>query len=218
MMAKPYVNKRTAHRWRTLGLMLTAVFFAFGSFWLLQAIQSEDPAVGANGVNEPDYIVENFSFVRMTDTGVPRYVMSGERLVHHPVNDVSEVTRPVVESMAPGRPRMTLNAERAHVFHEENRVELTGNVDIVRPATPNSEAMRARTEALTLLADEEIIQTRQPVQMTLGAASVRGVGMRAENPTQKMHLGGRGQIVYPPRRGAAPAATPAATPSRNENT
>ena len=199
-----YVNKRTAHRWRTLGLMLTAVFLAFGSFWLLQAIQTEDAAGVGNGLNEPDYIVENFSFVRMTETGVPRYVMSGARLAHHPDNDVSDVSRPIVESMAPGRPRMTMHADRAQVYHAENRIELMGNVDIARPATPKSEALRARTEALTVLADDEIVKTNRPVQMTLGAASVNGVGMVAENPTQKLHLGGRGQIVYPPRqRGAS---------------
>jgi len=200
-----YVNKRTAHRWRLLALMLTAVFFAFGSFWLLQAIQAEDPTRAGNNLNEPDYIVENFSFVRMTENGVPRYVMSGERLAHHPDNDVSEVTKPVVESIAPGRPRMTMHAERGQVYHRENRVELMDNVDIARPATPHSEALRARTEALTVLADDEIVKTSRPVRMTLGASSVDAVGLVAENPTQKLHLGGRGTIVYPPRQqGASP--------------
>jgi lipopolysaccharide export system protein LptC len=199
-----YVNKRTAHRWRTLALMLTAVFFAFGSFWLLQAIQRDDTASNGNNLNEPDYIVENFSFVRMTEQGAPRYVMSGARLVHHPENDVSEVSKPIVESMAPGRPRMTMHADRGQVYHGENRVELMGHVDITRPPTPTSEALRARTEALTVLADDEIVKTSLPVQMTLGASSVNGVGMVAENPTQKLHLGGRGQIVYPPRQPAAP--------------
>ena len=200
-----YVNKRTAHRWRTLALMLTAVFFAFGSFWLLQAIQGNGgPATGGNDLNEPDYIVENFSFVRMTENGVPRYVMTGARLVHHPDNDVSVVTKPIVESMAPERPRMTMHADRGQVYHRENRVELMGHVDIARPATPTSEALRARTEALTVLVDDEILKTKQPVQMTLGASSVNGVGMVVENPTQKLHIGGRGQIVSPPRQRAAP--------------
>jgi lipopolysaccharide export system protein LptC len=199
-----YVNKRTAHRWRTLALMLTAVFFAFGSFWLLQAFQSDDtPGIGSS-LNEPDYIVENFSFVRMTDKGVPRYVMSGARLAHHPENDVSDISKPIVESMDPSRPRMTMHADRGQVYHGENRVELMGNVDIKRPATPKSEALHARTEALTLLADEEIMKTDRPVQMTLGAATANGIGMVAENPTQKLHLGGRGQIVYPPRPAQAP--------------
>jgi lipopolysaccharide export system protein LptC len=164
--------------------------------------------VNANALNEPDYIVENFSFVRMTETGAPRYVMSGTRLVHHPAPDMSEVTRPVLESMAPGRPRMTMQAERGQVFHRENRVELMGKVDIVRPATPTSEALRAQTDALTVLADDEIVKTDRPVRMTLGASSVEGVGLVAENPTQKMHLGGRGTIVYPPRGSAATRAAP----------
>ena len=199
-----YVNKRTAHRWRTLALMLTAVFLAFGSFWLLQAIQGGGDVTGANDLSEPDYIVENFSFVRMTEQGAPRYVMTGARLVHHPDNDVSEVTRPIVESMAPERPRMTMHADRGQVYHGENRVELMGNVDIARPATPKTEALRARTEALTVLVDDEIVKTSRPVQMTLGASSVNGVGMVAENPSQKLHLGGRGRIVSPPRQSAAP--------------
>jgi len=200
-----YVNKRTAHRWRTLALMVTAVFFAFGSFWLLQAFQSQDAAGVGNNLNEPDYIVENFSFVRMTEQGAPRYVMSGARLVHHPKDDVSEVSKPIVESMAPDRPRMTMHAERGQVYHGENRVELMGKVDIKRPATPKSEALHARTEALTVLADDEIVKTSLPVKMTLGAASVDAIGLVAENPTQKLHLGGRGQIVYPPRRPQAPS-------------
>ncbi len=194
-----FVNRRTSHRWKLLALMLTAVFFAFGSFWLLQALQSEDADNLGNAGNEPDYIVENFSLVRMTESGQPRYLVSGARLAHHPVNDVSEVSKPVVESMAPGRPRMTMHADRAQIHHQENRIELIDNVDIVRPATPGSEAMRARTSALTVLADEEIVKTDRPVQMQIGASTVNSVGLVAENPTQKLQLG-RGQIVYPPRQ------------------
>ncbi|HAV37284.1 MAG TPA: LPS export ABC transporter periplasmic protein LptC [Massilia sp.] len=193
------VNRRTSHRWKLLALMLTAVFFAFGSFWLLQALQSEDADNLGNAGNEPDYIVENFSLVRMTESGQPRYLVSGARLAHHPVNDVSEVSKPVVESMAPGRPRMTMHADRARIHHQENRIELIDNVDIVRPATPTSEAMRARTSALTVLADEEVVKTDRPVQMQIGASTVNSVGLVAENPTQKLQLG-RGQIVYPPRQ------------------
>lgn len=194
-----FVNRRTSHRWKLLALMLTAVFFAFGSFWLLQALQSEDADNLGNAGNEPDYIVENFSLVRMTESGQPRYLVSGARLAHHPVDDVSEVSKPVVESMAPGRPRMTMHADRAQIHHQENRIELIDNVDIVRPATPTSEAMRARTSALTVLADEEVVKTDRPVQMQIGASTVNSVGLVAENPTQKLQLG-RGQIVYPPRQ------------------
>jgi lipopolysaccharide export system protein LptC len=180
--------------------MVLGVFCAFGSFWLLQMMENDaaDPRLGG-AMNEPDYIVEHFSFVRMTEQGKPSYVVSGKRLAHRPLGDVSEVEQPVVKSMTPGRPHMTVVANRGRIFHEEHRVDLLGNVDIQRPATPTSEALRVQTQALTVLTDEEIMKTDQPIHMQLGAATVRGTGMVANNVTQKLYLASRGQIVYPPR-------------------
>jgi lipopolysaccharide export system protein LptC len=195
--------KRTAHRWKLLTVMMLATFCAFGSFWLLQVMESEDGDARLGGpMTEPDYIVENFSFVRMTEEGKPSYVVSGKRMAHTPLGDVSNVEQPVMLGMTPGRPRMTIVANRAQIYHTEHRVELLGNVDIQRPATPTSEAMRVQTQALTVLPDEEILKTDKPIEMQLGAAHVRGTGMVANNATQKLHLASRGQIVYPPRQRA----------------
>jgi lipopolysaccharide export system protein LptC len=192
--------KRTAHRWKLLTIMMIATFCAFGSFWLLQVMENQgDDARLGGPQDEPDYIVENFSFVRMTEGGKPSYVVSGKRLAHTPLGDVSQVEAPVMQGMTPGRPRMTIVAKNAQIYHEEHRVELLGNVDIQRPATPTSEALRVRTQALTVLPDEEILKTNQPIEMQLGAATVSGTGMVANNATQKLHLASRGQIVYPPR-------------------
>jgi lipopolysaccharide export system protein LptC len=71
---------------------------------------------------------------------------------------------------------------------------------VVRPATPKSQAMRIRSDALTVLPDEELMKTDKPVEMQLGAATVRGTGMTANNATQQVHLASRGQIIYPPRQ------------------
>lgn len=192
--------KRTAHRWKLLTIMMIATFCAFGSFWLVQVMEGEDDGGRLGGpTSEPDYIVENFSFVRMTEEGKPSYVVSGKRLAHTPLGDVSNVEQPVMQGMTPGRPRMTIVANHAQIYHGEHRVELLGKVDIQRPATPTSEALRVQTEALTVLPDEEILKTNQPIRMQLGAATVTGTGMVANNATQKLHLASRGQIVYPPR-------------------
>jgi len=191
--------KRTAHRWRLLALMLTAVFCAFGSFWLVQVMQGEDNTPGGSAGNEPDYIIDNFSWVRMSETGKPRYVISGERLTHHPVDNTALVDKPVVQSLTVEHPPMTMTAERALVSQNQNQIDLTGNVDIQRPAGAKSEPLRIRTQALTVLPDEDIVKTDKAIEMQLGASSVAGVGMLANNATQQVHLGGRGQIIYPPR-------------------
>lgn len=196
-----YVNKRTAHRWRLLGVMLAGVFCALGSFWLLEAMRREDDVRMGGPHNEPDYIVENFSFVRMSEAGQPSYVVSGKRLTHRPDNDISEVEQPVVQSMTDEHPRMTMTANNARIHHGMNQVDLIGSVDVARPATENIQAMRLRTDALTVLPDEEVIKTDRPVEMQLGAATVRGTGMVANNATQQVHLASRGQITYPPPAG-----------------
>jgi lipopolysaccharide export system protein LptC len=195
-----YTHKRTAHRWRLLTIMLTGVFFAFGSFWLVQVMNREDSLSQVGGpINEPDYIVENFSFVRMDETGKPRYVVSGRRLAHLPMGDVSTIDKPVMRSMAPERARMTIHANEARIRHEDDQVDLIGNVDVVRLAAPNVQPMRVRTEALTVLPDEEILKTDQAVEMKLGEATLSGTGMVANNATGRLHLASRGQIIYPPR-------------------
>lgn len=204
----PASYKRTAHRWRLLALMLTAVFCAFGSFWLVQVMQGEEGAHGANAGNEPDYIVDNFSWVRMSEAGKPRYVISGERLTHRPADNTALVDKPVVQSLTDEHPPMTMTSDRALVSQNQNQIDLTGNVDIQRPAAAKAQPLRIRTEALTILPDEEIAKTDRPIHMTLGGASVDAVGMVANNATQQIELGGRGKMTYPPRQ---PRASPQAS-------
>jgi lipopolysaccharide export system protein LptC len=195
----PASYKRTAHRWRLLLLMLFAVFCAFGSFWLVQVMQGDDNTPGAGAGNEPDYIIDNFSWVRMSEAGKPRYVVSGDRLTHRPADNTALVEKPVVQSLTDEHPPMTMTAEHALVSQNQNQIDLTGNVDIQRPAGTDSQPLRIRTQALTVLPDEDIVKTDKPIDMKLGASSVNGVGMLANNATQQVHLGGRGQIIYPPR-------------------
>jgi lipopolysaccharide export system protein LptC len=205
-------NKRTAHRGPLLALMLAGVFAAFGSFWLLQVIsggQSGGPNLDMS--NEPDYIIDNFSFVRMSETGQPRYVISGDRLIHHPADNTSEIDKPVVLSMTVEHPRMTMTAQHAHVNQNQNQIDLAGSVDIQRPGAPAqagkpaARPLRIRTEALTLLTDDEIAKTDKPVDIKLGDIAANGVGMTVYNATQQVQMGGRGTIILPPHAAAAAA-------------
>jgi lipopolysaccharide export system protein LptC len=195
-----YVNKRTAHRWRLLAIMLVGVFCAFGSFWLLQVMTQNDQStqLGGRG-NDPDYIIENFSFVRMAENGQPRYVVSGDRLTHRPVDDVSFIDKPVMQGMTVNHPRTRITADRGRILHSQDQVELIGNVDVQRPGTAASKALSIKTPALTVLPDEEIMKTDQAVEMKLGAATVRGTGMVANNATQQVDLKSNSRITFPPR-------------------
>lgn len=194
------MHKRTAHRWRLLATMLGALFLACGSFWLLQVMQGGDGEFDPDlSKNEPDYIVEKFSFVRMSPEGQPRYLFYGAKLTHLPLNDASDVEQPILKSLVPGEPAMTINALRARIHHAENKVDLLGQVDIHRPASPSTRYLRLKTEALTVFPDEDRMQSDQKVTMVLGDATITGTGMQANNATRQIDFHSKGQIVFPPK-------------------
>lgn len=199
-MIEPVHKQRTAHRWRLLLTILVGIFLACGSFWLLQMMLRSDQDLAADAnKNEPDYIVEKFSFVRMTPEGKPRYLFHGAKLTHLPLDDTSEVEQPIMQNMAPGEAPMTINALRARIYHGADKVDLLGKVDIHRPASAQGHEMRLKTEALTVFPDEERMESSQKVVMTMGASTVTGTGMKANNATRQLDFTSRGQIIYPPK-------------------
>lgn len=192
-------HKRTAHRWPLIGLMLGAVFLALGSFWLVQVTQDRDDQNADVKSSEPDYIVENFSYVRMSPAGLPHYVISGAKLSHRPDIDVSDIDQPVMRSMTPGRPGMTVTSKTAQVLHVQNQIDMQGDVEVRRPASATTQALQIHSQALSALPDNEIVKTDQPVDILLGTSRLTGVGMLANNATQKLHVASQGQIVSQPR-------------------
>lgn len=192
-------HKRTAHRWPLIGLMLGAVFLALGSFWLVQVMQDQgDQSVDVKS-SEPDYIVDNFSYVRMSPTGQPRYVISGAKLSHRPDVDVSDIEKPIMRSMTPDRPHMTVTSKTAQVLHVQNQIDMQGDVEVLRPASPKTQALQIHSQALTALPDDEIVKTDQAVDILLGTSRLKGVGMLANNATQTLHVASQGQLVSQPR-------------------
>ncbi|MBY0239548.1 MAG: LPS export ABC transporter periplasmic protein LptC [Burkholderiaceae bacterium] len=193
-------KEKTAHRWQ-LGLTLTAgVLLACGSFWLVQLLnRSADDLQADLRANEPDYIIERFSAVRMGRDGKPSYIVSGDKLVHRPLGDVSDIEQPVVRGMGEGRPPLDIHAARARVDENNTRVTLKDNVRVERAANGKSAAMVMTTQAMTVYPDEDRMETDQPVQVQQGGATMTAQGMRANNATREVHLQGRGAIVLPPK-------------------
>ena len=192
--------RRNAQRWRIATILIAGALFALGSFWLVQVINRGDFARGVDvPKTEPDYIVEHFSFVRMTPDGKPRYIISGEKLTHRPSDDSLDVEMPVVQNIASRQPPMTMRAKTAHIDQVNNIVDLKGDVDIRRPSLGATEAMTLKTDALTVYTDEDRMETAQRFDLTVGSTTVSGVGMKANNATGRLDIQSRMQLNFPPR-------------------
>jgi lipopolysaccharide export system protein LptC len=196
------MRKRTAHRWQLTLIMVVGVFVALGSFWLVQVInQAGEQEQTDRFRDEPDYIIDRFSTVRMNKAGQPAYIVSGDKLTHHPSDDSSDIAKPFVQSLGLGgdKPPVNIHADTAHIDQGNTRIKLNGNVDVVRPATPKAQAMRMTTPTLTVFPDEERMETAAPVDLHLGTTLAKGTGMQFNNATRQVQLGGRGTITMPPR-------------------
>lgn len=194
------MRKRTAHRWQLTLVMIAGVFVAVGSFWLVQVVNQSGQEVAADRFrDEPDYIIERFSTVRMNKEGQPAYIISGDKLTHRPIDDSSLIEQPFVHGLSSGQPPMNIRAQTAYVDQGNTRVKLSGNVNVVRPATKESQALQLKTSTLTVYPDEERMETDAPVEMLAGKATATGTGMKANNATRQVELGGRGTMTMPPR-------------------
>lgn len=196
-----YQNKRTAHRWRLGAGITIGLAFALGSFYWLQMMNVADMNMHADGQRgEPDYIIEKFSFVRMNAQGKPRYIISGDKLTHRPVDDTSEVDRPYVQNLSDDqKPPMTMRAKDAHLDNTAGTVLLRGDVHIEREQSAAGPRLTVDTQSLLIDTDDEQMQTDQPVHLTHGAMIVDGRGMVANNTTGKATIAHDVRITYPPK-------------------
>jgi lipopolysaccharide export system protein LptC len=193
------MDKRTAHIWPLLMTILVGAFVAFGSYWLVHLMEGEAEIDVDRFKNEPDYIVEKFSFVRMTPEGKPRYLFSGAKLTHRPADDVSDVDAPRLQSLNPQAPPTTVVAKRARIYQAQNKVDLAGQVVVDRPDAPGQKPLHMQTEALTVYPDDERMETALPVKALVGTTTVTGTGMQADNATSQLHIASRAQMAIPPR-------------------
>ncbi len=194
------MHKKTAYRWRLSAVLMAGVVFAVGSFWLLTIMQGNEADMHAAAMrNEPDYIVEKFSFVKMSEGGAPHYIFSGAKLTHRPIDDASDVEAPQLRAMNPGQPVMTVSARQARIAHADNIVQLQGNVSLQRPSAPGVQNMTLTTEALTIFPDEDRMETDKAVDMVLGTNTVYGVGMKANNATRQLYFAAQGKMTLAPR-------------------
>ncbi|MGN6390357.1 MAG: LPS export ABC transporter periplasmic protein LptC [Burkholderiaceae bacterium] len=189
-------------RWRLIAAVFFAALTALASFWGLEVMrQGSGTTQTRTPPTTPDYYVDEFNFVRMSPAGQPRYTITGDKLVHFPIDNSSEVVHPVVKNFESNLPPMTVIADRARIEDDNSKVHLNGNVNADRPAAPGLQHFHLESDYLQLLPDDDILRTDRPVTIHLGDSVLHGTGMVANNATREFRLAGnvRGRYVAPPQ-------------------
>ena len=200
-------KRRMAHRYRLLLLIVGAATLAFGSFWLLQLMHRGGPArpPEARG-SEPDYYVENFTFVRMSKTGQARYNVAGRRMIHRPDNDTYEITLPVVHSFSANQLPLMMRSEQAIANPGSSVIQMREKVEVDRPASATANHFHLKSDYLEIFPDDDVMRTDRPVDLTLGGAHLSGTGLYVNNATREFRLSQNVHGVFPPHSAGSGAA------------
>lgn len=177
--------------------LLLATVLAALLFWLNQSarapssIQDEGSRRAA-----PDYMIENFSAIRVDRDGITRHLLSAKRMLHYPDDDTTDLEYPRFINTEPDKPTMQVDADQAKMTANGEDIYLTGNVRILRSAGKGRGETTMTTHFLHLLPDDGIAKTDRPVVITEANAVIKAVGMEISNRTQVTRLLSQVKVVH----------------------
>lgn len=184
MKAPPFIN-----RFGIVTMLILSTVLVLASFWVLEVMRrSVEDTLPQQQRVDPDYFVENFTFLRLSETGGVQYNIAGVRLEHDPVNGTHHVDLPIVTSYSEDRPPVKATSRRAMISPDNTQVHLYEEVHVDRPASPETKHFHLQSDYLLVLMDDDIVRTDKPVEITLGTSVLHGTGMVANNATMQLEL------------------------------
>jgi lipopolysaccharide export system protein LptC len=187
---------------RLFMLLAPVIALALGSFWLVEVLRrSAGDAIPDRVRVEPDFYVEQFSYVKLAPDGRAQYHFAGERLTHNPQDDSYDIRKPVIRSVNNTATPMVIRAERAHVNSDNSEVHMHNNVHMDRPASPANEPLHISSDYILVLPDDDVMKTDKQVVITSGQSTLTGVGMFANNATREFKLMNSVHGTYQPVTG-----------------
>ncbi len=178
----------------TLAIIL---LIAGGSYWALEVAQRPDASAPMRAARtDPDYIIDQFSYVAVAANGKAEYVVEGQRLVHDPVSDSSVVEQPRLRSYAPDRAPMTLRSRTAHINRDHSEIKLFDEVHLERPQARDQQSLIVDTDYMLVLPNQDVVKTDRAVRARIGESTLNGVGMVADNRQRALALNSRVSATF----------------------
>ena len=185
-------------RYPALLMLVVGALLAALSFWALELTRrSATETQNKTTRSEPDYFVENFSYVKVAANGTAAYTISGQKLLHHPKDDSSTITLPLVKSFSALHPPMTLRAERALINSDHSQIHFYDQVKMVRPEARGSDELTVESDYMLALPNTDIVKSDKKVVIKLGNAILSGTGLIANNGLHQLTLQSKVSGSYP---------------------
>ena len=175
-------------RLREWSTLLPLLLLLAATYWLNQQVQPLPLKPDRNKPHDPDFIISNFSATTLNQEGVPRFLMSAQKMVHYIDDDSTHLEEPQLTSFFPGRPDVHTSARRGEVSSKGDEVFLYDDVRLMRAASATQSEMTLTTTYLHVVPDPELADTDRPVTMTDAYNLVHAVGLQLDNKARVIKL------------------------------
>lgn len=184
-----------------VSVILLVILIGAFSNWLLTGLDTQPRIIPREVRHDPDYFLQNFRATSMGENGKPQHRLAGDYLEHFPDDDTVVIQQLKLELFREALPPWTARANQGIVYERGDRIELSGEVELHRPATAHSEALRLQTEALTVYPQREYAETDAAVTISSDRSETRAIGMRLDVGQGLLELLSqtRGSYVITPR-------------------
>ena len=186
---------------RFLPLILMGLL-TLGTYWMVQ-LTNPDGENAQPKRHVPDYIMDQIVVTTLGPDGSARYRVVGDKLTHYEDDATSEIDFPIARRFNVDKPATTVRSDKGFMDGDITTIELVGNATLTRPAqaaTANqagSARMFMSSSRFTVLMNEDIVKTNQPVTLEQGLSVMTARdGAIFDNVHQKLIMTGqvRGRI------------------------
>jgi lipopolysaccharide export system protein LptC len=156
--------------------------------WLDREVQPPERTSDGKSRHDPDYVVENFSAVRIGPDGMPRYSLSARRMVHYPDDDTTHLEAPTIVSFRGPATALTATSKTALLSSNGQEAYLIDDVRLVRAAYDDKSELTMQTSWLHVIPDDNITKTDRPVRIANANTLITSVGLEFNNETRILKL------------------------------
>jgi lipopolysaccharide export system protein LptC len=206
------VNPRLFDRLAAAASVLILVGLGMLSYFLAQqAERLARPSVARPVSHEPDYFVEQLRLLKANAAGDPAVRVEALHMRHYPDDRTIEFDQPNLVTLTDDRPAIRVTARTGRSPDTGEKVDLIGNVRIVRDATPEAAELVALTSTATVLLEEKVVWTDAPVRIEMGGDVLTGIGMRLDSQTRQLQVDSRVKGHIAPRERTEGSGQPPAS-------
>jgi lipopolysaccharide export system protein LptC len=158
--------------------------FAALTYWLNAQVQSGVGPFDGSGRHDTDLYIEDFQAVSLDPEGRVRQSITAKVARHYPDDDSTEFESPLITFSDPGKPPVTITADRGMITGDQKNAYFIGNVKGIRAAAPDDRdkgPVTVTSEYLHVLPKEDKIETDKPVTITDPRGIITGTGMEFDN-------------------------------------